>query len=292
METLPSSEVEDLFARAMIGLDKDEQSPWESPTGWHAIGHLQGLATREVLNAALAACNDADPLKRRVGAAVLGQLGHSKVVFVEERYDGLAGLLATERGGHGDPVVLSDVCAALGHLHDPRAIPALLELRQHPEADVRLGVVHGLSRYEMPEAIDGLIALSSDSDEDVRDWSTFGLGQLIDTDTPAIRAALHARLGDPCMTARDEAIEGLATRGDQSVLPVLIRELHEQVGVSLLNAAIALAKPELCEALAAAASEGLVVQALNGPYDLTKTWMKAMEACGCRVPEAAGPAGA
>jgi HEAT repeat protein len=292
METLPSSEVEDLIARAIAGLDEDEQLPSDNPTGWLAIARLHSLANREVVDASLSACTDADPLRRRVGAAVLGQLGHSKVgfepAFAGERYRGLAGLLAAEREGPGDPSVLSEACFALGHLHDPRAIPALLELREHPDANVRSGVVFGLSGHEAPEAIVGLIALASDTDEDVRDWSTFGLGQLIDADTPAIRAALHARLDDPCIDARDEAIEGLALRGDQSVLPVLIRELHNGVGHQLLDAAIALASPQLCEALAAAATDGLVVEARHGPFDLTKTWVEAMRACGCQMSETVG----
>ncbi len=237
---------------------------------------------------ALAACKDADPLRRRVGAAILGQLGHSTVgfdpVFAEERYAGLGSLLASEQAGPGDPDVLNDVCVALGHLHDPRAIPALLALRQHPDADVRFGVVFGLSGHEIPDAIDGLIALSADCDDQVRDWSTWGLGQLITIDTPAIRAALHARLDDACDAVRCEAIAGLANRGDRSVLPVLNRELRTGVGLPLLHAAISLATPELCEALAEAATIGLVVQARYAPYDLTKTWTEAMKACGCQVP--------
>jgi HEAT repeat protein len=216
MEIEPSSKVDDLIARAMIGLDQDDQPSSDNPIGRLAIARLHRLASREVLAAALAACADADPLRRRVGAAVLGQLGHSKVgfepVFVEERYGGLASVLTAERERPGGPRVLDEACVALGHLHDPRAIPALLELREHPDAGVRFGVVFGLSGYETPEAIDGLIALSSDTDEHVRDWSTFGLGQLIEADTPAIRAALRARLDDPCIDARDEAIEGLASR--------------------------------------------------------------------------------
>jgi hypothetical protein len=70
-------------------------------------------------------------------------------------------------------------------------------------------------------------------------------------------------------------------RGDQSVLPVLIRELHNGVALPLLTAAIALARAQLCEALAAAATGGLVVEARYGPYDLAETWAEAMRACGC-----------
>jgi len=289
MESEPPSEIADLFARATIRLDDDDEEQWrsENRTGRGAIGRLHCLATREVLDTALAACAAADPRQRRIGAGVLGQLGHSKMVFQEERYAGLAGLLAAERAGPGDPDVLNEVCVALGHLGDPRAIPALLELQGHPASGVRFGVVFGLCGHENSDAIEGLIALSSDSDEDVRDWATFGIAQQITTDTPAIRAALHARLDDPFYEARNEAIEGLAARGDLSVLPVLIRELKTGVALPLLDAAIALRRPELCEALAVAERDGLVIQALYGPYDLRSVWRKAMQACGCEVQESA-----
>lgn len=158
------------------------------------------------------------------------------------------------------------------------------------KADVRSGVVFGLTGYEIPDAVGGLISLSSDSNEDIRDWSTFGIGRMITLDTPAIRAALYARLDDPCIEARNEAIEGLATRFDEAVLPVLIRELHDQVSIPLLEAAIALARPELCEALVAAKTGGLVVQTRHGFYDLSETWEKAMKACECQGPEAFEPA--
>lgn len=274
-----------LFKLAMIGLDEEPLLYQAEPTGWAAITHLHQLGSREVLHLALAACVGADVLSRRVGACVLGQLGHAKIgfdpVFERERYQGLSDLLAAEQMGPNDPAVLADTCVALGHLHDARAIPALLELRIHPMAEVRLGVVSGLSGYVESEAIDGLITLSADADEEVRDWATFGLGQLIPTDTPAIRAALHARLDDPCAEIRGEAIEGLATRGDRSVLPILIRELHIGVSQPLLDASIALATPDLCEALAAAQRGGLVIQASYGPYDLASVWIEASRACGC-----------
>lgn len=284
-----SMDVRDLMARAMIGFDEDEDWSSENETGLAAIARLHGLASREVLDAALAACSDAEPLRRRVGAAVIGQLGHSRVgyepVFAEERYEALADLLAAERVGAEDPGVFSEACVAFGHLGDPRAIPALLELREHPEASVRFGVAFGLFGHKMSEAIDGLIALSSDCDEAVRDWATFGLGQMTDADNPTIRAALHARLDDPCFEARNEAIEGLASRGDLSVLPALIRELQSGVALPLLDAAIALGRTELCESLIATAASGLIVQARYGPYDLTDSWAEAMRACGCRKHE-------
>lgn len=284
--TDPFTDLNNLFDLAMIGLDDEAEISEDNPTGWSAIAALHRLGSGEVLDAALAACADPDPLRRRVGASVLGQLGHVAVgfqpVFEEERYQGLAALLAAERGGPGSPAVLADVCVALGHLRDPRAIPGLVDLRAHPETSVRFGVVFGLSGHDSQEAIDGLIELSADADEDVRDWATFGLGQLIETNTPAIRAALHARVDDPCTAVRGEAIEGLATRGDRFVVPFLIRELLDGVSLPLLNAATALATPDLCEALAAARNRGLVVQeAGKHGHDLTVEWQEARRACNC-----------
>lgn len=286
MSTEPSTDLKSLFDRAMIGLDYELEASEVNPIGWAAIFALHQLGSRDVLDVALAACADPDPLRRRVGASVLGQLGHVAVgfqpVFEEERFQGLVTLLAAERGGADDPAVLADACTALGHLHDPRAIPALVDLRAHPDASVRFSVVFGLSGHDSRQAIDGLIELSADADEDVRDWATFGLGQLIETNTPAIRAALHARIADPCDAVRDEAIEGLATRGDRSVVPFLVRELLDGVSLPLLNAATALATPDLCEALAAARNGGLVVHAAGTQgYDLTQEWQEARRACNC-----------
>lgn len=286
MATDPFTDLNNLFDLAMIGLDDEVEISEGNPTGWSAIAALHRSGGRDVLEAALAACADPDPLRRRVGASVLGQLGHVAVgfqpVFEEERYHGLAALLAAERGRAGDPAVLADVCVALGHLRDPRAIPALYDLRAHPESSVRFGVVFGLSGHDSQQAIDGLIELSADADEDVRDWATFGLGQLTEANTPAIRAALHARIDDPCDAVRGEAIEGLAKRGDRSVVPVLVRELLEGVSLPLLNAATALATPDLCEVLDAVRNDGLVVQTTGTQgYDLTQEWQEARRACNC-----------
>lgn len=289
VETISTIAIDDLFARALIGLDEDDYAPMDHPTGRVAILRLHRIASREVLDAAREQCSDADPLRRRIGADVLAQLGHSrpgfKPVFVEERVAGLMSLLDAERDGPDDPQVLSAACVAFGHLHAARAIPTLLALRLHPQADVRHGVAFALGSYDVLEAIEGLIALSADPVDHVRDWATFGLGQQIKTDTPAIRAALRARLDDPYIDARNEAIEGLATRGDPSVISILMRELSSgNVSSPLLDAATALASPNLCDALRVAAETGLVWQDSGQTIDVTQHWQAAMRACGCDEP--------
>jgi HEAT repeat protein len=115
-----------------------------------------------------------------------------------------------------DPEVLGDALVALGHLNDDRAIPVAVSLIGHSSAKVRRGVVMALSRHDDEAAIGGLIQLSCDSDDDIREWATFGLGMLIDTDTDGIRAALLVRLTDDHPDVRVEAIAGLARRGSKS----------------------------------------------------------------------------
>jgi len=84
---------------------------------------------------------------------------------------------------------------------------------------------------------------------------------------------------------RNEAIDGLVARGDQSLLPRLIRELHNGLALPLLHAAIALARPELCDALTAAAAGGLLLETPDGTFDMTEIWMEAMRACGLKTPD-------
>jgi HEAT repeat protein len=122
--------------------------------------------------------------------------------------------------------VLGSIVFACGHLHEPGCIEALLHLKRHPDADVRYAVVHALSGHEDKRAIEGLIELSSDEDEDVRNWATFDIGSRIDTDTAEIRNALFLRLEEAEAEIRGEALVGLARRNDTRVITPLLRELE------------------------------------------------------------------
>ena len=132
-----------------------------------------------------------------------GQPGHA---FHAETIATLLKILEREQ----TPQVLNSIAVALGHRRDPQAIEPLIHFKSHPDAFVRLGVVHGLRDHEHALAIQTLLDLSTDLDTDVRDWATFGLGSLIDVDTPAICAALLARLRDEDGDTRGEAMVGLA----------------------------------------------------------------------------------
>jgi len=214
---------------------------------WDAIGVLHLRGSPDTLEAARQLCASQDANDRRVGADILGQLGKEENKFHEESVTILLDLLEREQ----DPDVLNSAAVALGHRKDPRAIEPLIRLKNHPHEDVRFGVVLGFLTQEDERAINTLIELSTNSDSDVRDWATFGIGSMIETDTPAIRAALMARITDEDGDTRGEAIVGLARRHDERVVEPLLAELEAGWdGRLLLEAATEIADPRLYPVLA------------------------------------------
>jgi HEAT repeat protein len=213
---------------------------------WSAIERLHGLSTEAVFTEAVQLCHSHEARQRRVGVDILAQLGLPEHTYHEPVMQVLVAMLESE----ATPAVLASIGVALGHRGDARGIGPLLPLQQHPNADVRYGVVFGLLGHTDPRAVDCLIALSADPEERVRDWATFGLAVQIDTDTPEIRAALRARLQDPDGDTAGEAMVGLARRKDVQVVTPLLELLQSGHAGSLpLEAAAALADPVLLPTL-------------------------------------------
>ena len=236
----------DLINRALT--DPDENEAWE------AVGTLHFRATREVFEAARALCLSGCPQERSLGANILGQLGVPERAFPDES----VALLGEMARRETDSEVVGSVCTALGHLHHPGAVEPLLRRKRHSEAEIRFRVAMALGGHEEQPAIDGLIELSTDPDEDVRDWAAFGLGTQIDLDTPQIREALCARLDDPDEVTRAEALVGLARRKDERVIATLLEALRperlnefEPRQDLVLEAAEEIADPRLIPALLA-----------------------------------------
>lgn len=213
-----------------------------------AVASLRQRANREVLQAASGLCRSADAHERFVGASVLAQLGAPETPFARERFEVLRELISIEKQAS----VLGAAATAFGQLNNPRVFPILLHLKQHPHPEVRFGVVTGLLSSKAPEAIQILIDLSTDQNNDIRNWATFGLGSLIDVDTPAIREALLGRVKDDVAEIRGEALVGLTSRQDSRAIPFVVRELSSASVTSLA-----------VEAAAEAADQTLVPALLN-----------------------------
>jgi HEAT repeat protein len=122
--------------------------------------------------------------------------------------------------------VLCSTLHALHYLDIAGAEPRLLPLLGHESADVRYGVTIALLTIESDLAVNMLIRLCEDSDRDVRNWATFGLGSQIEMDSEAIREALLRRVADPDNETRGEAFVGLARRRDKRVVAPLVVELR------------------------------------------------------------------
>jgi HEAT repeat protein len=213
----------------------------ESDEGGQALAviHYRG-GSEEFANGARLA-KGATEQERIAGADILAQLGWGERTHLEESVSILLELLHDSSEG-----VVSAAAIALGHRNHPAAIQPLVELSEHPNPDVRYGVVHGLSGHDDLTAVGALIRLASDPDRDVRNWATFGVAQLTELDSPTIREALLARADDHDPEIRGEALLGLARRADARALPLVRRELSGEFhGDWAVEAAELLADPTL-----------------------------------------------
>ena len=213
----------------------------ESQQAWHAIRVMHVRGSEREYEAARQLCESDKAVERELGVHILGQLGSQNIAFLEESLPLLFARL-------DDPAedVIAAAGFALGHRRDPRAIPRLIRLKDHTNPDIRFGVVCGISGHDNEAAVEVLIALCADPDRDVRNWATFGLGTQIDLDTTQIRDALFARVFGEDPEIREEALLGLAKRGDNRVLEPLRQELAGEFhGEWCLEAAELLGDPVL-----------------------------------------------
>jgi methionyl-tRNA formyltransferase len=197
---------------------------WGSEAEWPP--HMAALTWRgdeSVLAAARELLTREDPRARAVGAYVLGQLGIPERTFPAEGAETLEGHAEQEQ----DAEVLATIASAFGNLGSPYGIEALLRLRRHSDSRVREGAADALAGRDDERVFDALVELTSDPEPSIRDWATFALGTLSPEDTPTLRDALAARLGDADDSTRIEAVHGLALRGDTRALDAVLDLLGE-----------------------------------------------------------------
>ncbi|MER8185805.1 HEAT repeat domain-containing protein [Kitasatospora sp. NPDC094015] len=195
---------------------------------------------------------DPDPTERAVGCRLLRRAGDQ---HEEVRPPAAARLLAA-LPDETDRTVRRLAVEALGATADERAAPLLVALADDADPGLREAVAGALASTA-PEApgepeLSTLIRLTGDREPEVRNWATFALGFRLAVDTPAVRAALWARTGDPYHQARAEGIRGLAVRHDPRALRPLGELLAWSGGDPLtLRAAAVLGAPELLPRLRA-----------------------------------------
>jgi methionyl-tRNA formyltransferase len=197
---------------------------WDSDAEW--APYLAALAWRgddEVLAAATALLDSDDARARAAGAYVLGQLGIPERTFPGRSAELLEAHAATEQ----DPEVLATIGIAFANLGAPYGTETLLRLRRYEDARVREGAADALAGRDDERVFEALVDLTADPEPAIRDWATFALGTLSPQDTPTLRDALAARLGDSDDSTRIEAVHGLALRGDTRALDATLDLLGE-----------------------------------------------------------------
>jgi len=247
--SLSSASVDELVALS-LRLDDEEHEYWRPIRELHERGDRPTFAKARSL-----VIDGPGERERILGIRILAQLGPSeRRPFLEESLP-----LVEHFAAPGQPArLLDDALIALGHLGDKRSTPVVLAHANHPDPEVRYAVAWTLpsvSGDPPPQAVlDALFALMEDTDPHVRDWATFGLGSLLEVDTPEVRDALAARIGDEGEDGDfgGEALCGLARRHDPRALGPILECLEirdPEPGSLVLDAAQALADNRCLPAL-------------------------------------------
>ena len=247
MELDKSQSTVELIAKAYAAYKEeyDNEADDDDSEYWHIIRELHKRGSCCEFDAAKALTESKDAIERVIGADIFGQLGCLQKTFQEESVVILIPLLADE----ADDVIAS-AAFSLGHRKDSRGIPHLVKLIGHNNPSVRYGIVSGLSGFDDERAVDALIQLSRDSDYDVRNWATFGLGSLCNMDTEKLRKALIERLSEEDHEIRGEALIGLARLTDENVKEAIMKELMGEFhGSWVLEAAELMGDPDYCPLL-------------------------------------------
>lgn len=214
--------VSELFEEILKG-DFYDDTPWEAISFLRHSGTIETF--EKVFQRALEFINSDEPLKRARGINVLAQLGctseNPSGIHPEKRLE-----IALNHLTDPSEMVVEASAWALANMRGEKAIKALLTMRHSSNADVRHAIALGLLGETSPEAIETLIQLTQDVDDDVRDYATWSLGsEPVSgplTNSPAIREALRNRLNDTCEAVHQEAIWGLAIRKDLEGMRILL----------------------------------------------------------------------
>jgi HEAT repeat protein len=158
---------------------------------------------------------------RDISASILSQFGYKTKLHKGESVYLLSKLLNDKNED-----VISTAIYAFGHRKCTRYANQLASFVTYKSLQIKEALSFSLGGYESQECIDALILLMKDDNNYVRNWSTFSLAQITETNTKKICDALFENLDDKEQEVRGEALLGLASRKDERVKEAILKDLQ------------------------------------------------------------------
>jgi HEAT repeat protein len=252
----------DELIQLLLSFDYDDDEYWNTLDVLHFRGN------KDVLDSARQLCQSIIPNERVVGVDILMKIGDSSrmlreakefianilpeddnTVYLRKHHESVIRQLSDIIGdsreypkeaisellpmldSEQEAKVMQEVVTALGWYieYHESIIEKLAILVKHPDNEVRYALAMSI-KVNHPIAIRTLITLSGDTDEEVRNWSTFALATLTNNenllvDLPEIRETLYARMYDKYDIVRYEAFRGLVDRNDERVVEEILTEI-------------------------------------------------------------------
>jgi len=174
-----------------------------------------------------------DSVYRKISASILSQFGYKT-----KRYRGESIYLLGKLLHDKNEDVVSAAIYGFGHRKCLRYADKLASFVSSSSLLIKEALAFSLGGYEKQKSIDALIVLMQDENYNVRNWSTFSMAQITESNTPKICDALYKNLFDKKLEVRGEALLGLALRKDKRVIDAIIEDLQKPFYGSWIFSAI------------------------------------------------------
>ncbi len=241
-------------------------------TYWDNISELRKRPNQDVFKKAYELAKSSIDREKIIGLHILQQLGFDPRFNKSQTVDLHFELLEKNQ----TEKVLESIFHGIGHNNDElndNQISKLIEFKDEKNIDVKHALISALSGIENSKSINVLINLTKDKNSSIRNWATFGIGNLIETDNNDIRNALWNRVKDKDFETKSEAIVGLANRRDKRIKDIILSELKNgDYGTLLLESILKLNDKEFLPLL----NENLKI-AKNDEDDIKNGWVLALK---------------
>lgn len=207
-----------------------------SKTTWDNISELRRRPNQEVFDRAYGFAKSDIDKHIKIGLYILQQLGHNPRFNQQKTINIHFKLLEKPQSNK----VLLSIFHGIGHNNENlrnEQVTTLVKFKDIKNLEVKHALISALGGVTDSKAIDTLIEFSEHKDSGIRDWATFSIASLVDTDNEIIRNALWKRTKDEDAITKHEAILGLALRKATGIKEAILSELKSgSFGTPLFDA--------------------------------------------------------